>query len=190
MLVRNRLAGALAVLMGAVPRTVVGQEPFVEGSGNVTPVLRTTIFVRDLDESVNLYRDILGLQTRVELVLEGDLTNQILGTEGKKVRVLILQSGDTMTGNVGLFAYDDTEVSPPEQIMRTEVRTGDVALVFVTDDIQGIYQKVKTQGYTVVSPPMVLFPQSDTSQESLEMLFFDRDGIGINLIQRNVSNRY
>ena len=57
----------------------------------------------------------------------------------------------------------------------------------MTSDIFGIYEKVKAAGYTIVSPPMVLFPQEGSDTQSYEMLFFDHDGIGVNLIQRNVS---
>jgi catechol 2,3-dioxygenase-like lactoylglutathione lyase family enzyme len=145
-------------------------------------MLRASVFVRDIDESLKLYRDILGLKPRRELVLEGEPVNQVLGTTGKRVRVAILQSGDTLVGNVGLFSFLDEPPPPPEP--RTAVRTGDTAFIFLTTDIQGIYAQVKAAGYSIVSAPMVLFPDPDAAVQDLEMLFFDRDGIGINLIQR------
>ena len=61
-----------------------------------------------------------------------------------------------------------------------------MAFIFITNDIQGIYERVESAGYTIVSPPMVLFPEESAETQSLEMLFFDRDGIAVNLIQRNV----
>ena len=34
---------------------------------------------------------------------------------------------------------------------------------------------------------MVLFPKKDDEKQDYEMLFYDRDGIGVNLIQRSVN---
>jgi len=160
----------------------LAQEPTVPTGERLTPMLRASVFVRDIDESLKLYRDILGLKPRIERVLEGGEVNAVLGTEGKSVRVAILQSGDTLIGNVGLFSFVGDTSPPPER--RSEVRTGDTAFIFITTDIQGIYEQVRAAGYAIVSPPMVLFPDPDAAEQDLEMLFFDADGIGINLIQR------
>ncbi len=161
----------------------LAQEPGVPPGEKLTPMLRASVFVRDIDESLKLYRDILGLKVRLETVLEGEPVNQVLGTTGKTVRVAILQSGDTLAGNVGLFSFLG-ETPPPPPPPRTDVRTGDSAFIFVTTDIHGIYARARDAGYTIVSPPMVLFPNPEVEVEDLEMLFFDADGIGINLIQR------
>ena len=170
--------------MTATKNPAPAPEPPVPDAELLSPMLRATVFVRNLEESLKLYRDILGLKPWLERVLDGDRTNRILGTEGKSVRVVILRSGDATTGNVGLFTYDDDQpLAPP----RDDIRTGDVAFIFITNDIQGIYERVESAGYTVVSPPMVLFPEESAETQSLEMLFFDRDGIAVNLIQRNVS---
>ena len=58
-----------------------------------------------------------------------------------------------------------------------------MALVFNTTDINGIADAVKAAGYPVISMPMVLFPRDDMEVQSLEMLFRDKDGILVNLIQ-------
>ena len=160
----------------------LAQEPTVPSGERLTPMLRASVFVRDIDESLKLYRDILGLKPRIERVLEGDEVNAVLGTRGKTVRVAILQSGDTLVGNVGLFSFVCDTSPPPEP--RSEVRTGDTAFIFITTDIRGLFQQVRDAGYAIVSPPMVLFPDPEAEEQDQEMLFFDADGVGINLIQR------
>lgn len=147
--------------------------------------MRSTHFVRDLDESLKLYKDILGLRPRVERTLEGPALDKVLGTEGKPVKVAILQSGDLVYANVGLFQFVEDD-SPPRPDPRTFVKTGDAAVVFLTSDIFGIYEKVKAAGYTIVSAPLILFPKENSETQDYEMLFFDHDGIGVNLIQRDV----
>jgi catechol 2,3-dioxygenase-like lactoylglutathione lyase family enzyme len=161
------------------------QEPDFPDGFILSPLMRSTHFVRDLDESLKLYQDILGLRPRVERTLEGERTDAILGTKDKPVRVSILQSGDLVYANVGLFQFVEDD-SPPRPEPRTYAQTGDAAVVFLTSDIFGIYEKVKAAGYPIVSPPMILFPQEGSDTQSYEMLFFDHDGIGVNLIQRDV----
>ncbi|MDJ0926808.1 MAG: VOC family protein [Gammaproteobacteria bacterium] len=161
-------------------------EPVAPAGELLSPMLRASVFVHDLEESLKLYRDILGLRVRVARTLEGKPVNRVLGTRGKTVSLAILQSGDTLSGNVGLFSYGDGTQPPPAP---NEVRTGDVAFVFITNDIHGIYTRVKAAGFTIVSPPMVLFPSDDPGNDSLEMLFFDRDGVAINLIQRPANQK-
>lgn len=172
---------AIILLMSLATSSAQSAEPPIPSGEQLTPMLRASIFVHDLDESLKLYRDILGLTVRLARTLEGEPVNKILGTSGKTVRLAILQSGNTLTGNVGLFSYDEG-TQPPRA--GTSVTTGNVAFVFVTNDIQGIFERVSAAGYQVVSPPSVLFPSDDPAKESLEMLFFDRDGVGVNLIQR------
>jgi len=154
--------------------------------GNIiSPMLRSTHFVNDIDESLKLYRDILGLEIRADLILEGDRTNKVLGTEGKKVRAVVLKSGDLYNGGVGLFQFLDTI---PSKKVRVDAfaKPGDAVLVFITSDIFGIYKQVKNHKFLIASSPMILFPKEGTDRQDYEMLFYDRDGIGINLIQRSV----
>ncbi len=59
------------------------QEPNISDCFIVTPLMRSTHFVRDVDESLKLYRDILGLRPRIEQTFKSEEWDRILGTEGK-----------------------------------------------------------------------------------------------------------
>ncbi len=163
------------------------QEPDIPDGFILSPLMRSTHFVRDVDESLKLYRDILGLRPRVEQTFKSEEWDRILGIKDKTVRVAIMQSGDTVFANVGLFQLVDNN-PPPRPAPRAYVETGDPAVVFLTSDIFGINDKVKAAGYSIVSEPIVLFPREGSDTQSYESLFFDRDGILVNLIQRNVPN--
>jgi catechol 2,3-dioxygenase-like lactoylglutathione lyase family enzyme len=150
----------------------------------VSPLSRTTIFVRDLDESLKLYRDILGLKPRRERILEGPFWNEINGTPGenKRVQVVILQTTTgEVVGNVGLFQFIDENDGPPVY-KPPRVQTGDVALIMLTREIFPLFEKVKQAGYTIISPPRTQDPNPGPNS-SYEMMFFDRDGVIINFIQ-------
>jgi len=164
---------------------VQAQVPTVADGARVSAVSRTTVFVRDLDESLKLYRDILGMKARTDRLLEGEFWNGVVGTHGedKKIKVMIMQTQDgEQIGNVGLFQYVDENDGPPVY-KAPRMQTGDVALIFLTEDIFGIYNEVKDAGYTIVSPPSNQNPNAGPD-DGYEMIFFDRDGIAVNLIQR------
>lgn len=178
------LAATLTLLLGA-SGLALAQTPSVADGARVSAVSRTTVFVRDIDESLKLYRDILGMTPRVDRTLEGEFWNGVVGTHGedKKIKVLIMQTQKgEQVGNVGLFQYVDENDGPPVY-KPPRIQTGDVALIFLTEDIFGIYEEAKAAGYTIVSPPSNADPNAGPD-DGYEMIFFDRDGIAINLIQR------
>jgi catechol 2,3-dioxygenase-like lactoylglutathione lyase family enzyme len=150
----------------------------------VAPLSRATIFVRDRAEALKLYRDILGLRVRVDREFSDERFNRIMGTQNLRARVSILQSGDTVYGNIGIFELvGEDRTGVPDPSREPAARTGDVAVVFFTNDMVGIAAKVTAAGYAIVAPPMVLFPDPKLAMQPREMLFRDRDGILVNLIQ-------
>lgn len=175
------LAGILVALQAAAQPPPSNPVPpgFI-----LSPMARATVFVKDVDESLKLYRDILGLRLRANRDAADERFNAVLGTKGATTKVRILQSGDVVYGNVGLFELEGGD-TPMGNAPSTATRTNpcDVALVFNTTDINGIANTVKAAGYPIISMPMVLFPRDDMEVQSLEMLFRDKDGILVNLIQ-------
>ena len=180
----RRTAAVLACAFLLAAGTAAGQNITIADGARVSPVSRITVFVRDLDESLKLYRDILGLKPRRERMLEGPFWNDVVGTAGedKRIKVMILKTTEgEVVGNVGLFQFVDENDGPPVY-KPPRVQTGDVALIMVTEDIIGIYETVRDAGYTVIAPPMNA--AGNTGPDAgYEMLFFDRDGIIVNLIQ-------
>ena len=58
--------GALVATAGFFPALLSAQE--VPPGVTVSPMTRATLFVRNLDDSLKLYRDILVLKTRINRV--------------------------------------------------------------------------------------------------------------------------
>ena len=141
--------------------------------------------MRELDKSLTLYRDILGLKPRRERVLEGPFWNQVNGTAGedKVVKVVILQTTEgELVGNIELFQFIDENDGPPVY-KPPRVQTGDMALILLTEDIMGPYETVRDAGYTIIAPPSTQ-DEKPGPNPSYEMMFFGRDGIIVNFIQR------
>jgi catechol 2,3-dioxygenase-like lactoylglutathione lyase family enzyme len=152
----------------------------------VSPIARATIFVRDLEESLKLYRDILGLKPWFDNYWKGSSINDIMGTKGLELRATVLRSGDAAVGNIGLYQLYKQAGEAPVPSQRTDTRIGDVAVVFHTTEIDRLTEEIIAAGYAILSPPVVLMPRADMAVQGREMMFRDRDGVLVNLVQSGV----
>jgi catechol 2,3-dioxygenase-like lactoylglutathione lyase family enzyme len=104
---------------------------------------RTTLLVRDLDRSLALYRDVLGLRVRLDTAP---------GAEPGKTRLVILCANDTFMGCVGLLRRADLPADAP--VERRKPRYGDVYLVFNLKDLEQRFERARAvPGVTVESEP-------------------------------------
>ncbi|HPF28344.1 MAG TPA: VOC family protein [Steroidobacteraceae bacterium] len=153
-------------------------------SSAVTPLKRTAIIVRDMDRSLEFYRDVLRMNVWVEGAAGAELPAlyQLLGMPPCNVRWVILQSGDVDFGMVGLFEL--TDPAPDDDTHRNVDRAnrGEACLVFHTADVDGIYQRSRAIGLTVLCPPTVLTLEQH-GVSSKEMTLRDPNGVLCNFIQ-------
>lgn len=162
----------------------------------VRPLSRTTLVVRDIDASLHLFRNILGMATKLDLTIKGPEVNALLGTEKQTVRIVILHVEGSEIGNVGLLSYPDSrpdskpdlkdatieKKSPPS----TSLNVGQVALVMDTHDIDAVAKKARAASYVIISDPRVIFDRPNMITQSREMIFVGPENIAINLIQQGI----
>lgn len=151
----------------------------------VGTMVRTALFVADLERSSAFYRDILGL---TGLYAEGQLTHaaaaQLLGMPAAAtIRYRILKAPDRPNrGMVGLFEVSNP--APPAVTKRRGgINVGEACLVFYCDDVAATHRKLLEQGYAVLCPPLHL--QVTATKGQPEMVCMDPDGVLVNLIQRD-----
>lgn len=167
---------------------VVSRSPAVFQPGQaLAPMARATIFVRNIDESLKLYRDILGLKPMFDNMWKGKGINDIMGTTGKDLRATVLMAGESTVGNIGIYQLYNEKGTPPPPAKTADTRIGDVAVIFPTNDIWGLTKKIKDAGYVIVSPPVSLMNRPDMKQQALEMMFRDADGVLVNLVQAGIA---
>lgn len=149
----------------------------------VDSVSRTTLVVDDVTEALPLFTEVLGLSIRLDRELDGQVLNQLLGTEDESIRIVILQSGAATSGNIALLQYLGADRPRDPKSYDGRLDPGEVALVMETSAIDAIHKEAKARGYVIVSPPAVLFPQQNMVEQRREMMLIGPNGIGINLIQ-------
>lgn len=173
-------------LMPAGSQTVPATPPSFQPGQRLAPMARATIFVRDIDASLALYRDILGLRPSFDNYWRGTAINRIMGTEGRELRAVVLMAGESTIGNIGIYQIYREPGPPPAAAAGRDTRIGDVAVVFPTNDIWNLTKRIEAAGYAIVSPPVVLVERPNMRQQGVEMMFRDADGVLVNLVQPGV----
>jgi len=148
----------------------------------ISPMVRSALFVRDLDRSVRFYREVLGLH---ETWFEGDLTegnaHELLGRpSGTTTRAVILKAPGPAYGMVGLFEVRDP--APPAVAREpSTINAGETCLVFYCSDLDPVIASLAERGMETLCAPVRLRIGETVKQR--ETCFRDPDGVLINLIE-------
>jgi catechol 2,3-dioxygenase-like lactoylglutathione lyase family enzyme len=118
-------------------------------------VHHVTICVKDLDESLSFYRDLLGLEIWAEFN-EGSFSSKkelgsYLGSGGEpQIRSVILQKGELVSGMVELFQW----LTPSGKTVNKSTgmyERGMWVLAFTTTDIEQMYNKLSENGIEFIT---------------------------------------
>ena len=179
----------VAVGNDAPVRTVAG-EPTAAGVEEPderlpTDVRRSTIIVRDIENSLKLYRDVIGLEVNYDTTVTTSGVALPAGEPGATARLVLLNSNDPWVGWVGLMEWIDPVIPAGEYPKR--MGPGDVVMVMNTDDVEGRCEMAKSvPGVTFTAEPRLqVYPGRDGGADIRVMgcNFFDPDGILIELNQ-------
>lgn len=153
----------------------------------VSRLVRTALFVSDLDRSSRFYKQGLGYH---EVYSAGDLTHEVahalLGVPvDSAIRYEIVKAEGPNFGMIGMF---EVKPSPPPVSRRKEgVNVGEGCLVMLTTDIRAVRDRLVDLGGEIVCEPKRLVVRG-TGPGNLEMTCRDPDGMLINLIERPVES--
>lgn len=191
------VAPIISLLLLGCTQTIVERELIVQEDTRVAPgyrpppeplatdFRRTTLIVRDLDASLALYRDVIGLQ--LQYVTDSTMTGKAIpaGGEGDKAKFALLSANDPFVGMIGLLHWVEPSLPDPGPYP-TRLTTGGVVLVFNTDRIEErCAEAAKVPGVTInAEAHLQVFPSRNDSGELHVMgcTMFDPDG---NLIEIN-----
>lgn len=151
----------------------------------VSRIVRTAIFVSDLERSVRFYREALGYrEVYANGVLEHKVGHALIGVpEDSVIRYEIVKTDELNFGMVGLF-----EAKPSPPAFRRENRganLGEGCMVFFATDIHAVRDRIVKLGGEIVCEPQLLAVHT---LRQLEMTCRDPDGMLINLIERPTEN--
>jgi catechol 2,3-dioxygenase-like lactoylglutathione lyase family enzyme len=126
----------------------------------------STVVVRDIEKSLHFYRDVLGFKVIMDRELSGREIDDTVGIQNVTLRMILLQVGDQQNGFIGLVSF----VSP-------EKATFPHALVFETDNINEVYNRLKHAGEKPINEAVSVSIDEFTGEGSVKVFgCFDPDG--------------
>ena len=154
----------------------------MENGFSTTPVSRITLFCRDLDQSLELYRDILGFKEIEKKTIQSkefnELMNDLLpGTKaGDKIHLIILKAQDPVVGMIGLLKPIDPEEEFPA--VEFDFKYGSSVFVVGVDDVEELYEKALKFGAKMRAPlSETIYPGADGNDVHVKSLgLYDPDG--------------
>ena len=108
----------------------------------------TGFVVRDLERSVAFYTEVMGLETLMQLEIDGEFAARVVGFEDAHLKVALLNMGDGH--NLELVQY----IYPPSaegQINRNDL--GASHLAFFVENIEEYYATMSQKGLRFIGPP-------------------------------------
>ena len=147
----------------------------------VSRIVRTAIFVSNLEKSVRFYKEALGFgRVYANGVLEHKVGHALIGVpDDSVIRYEIVQADEVNFGMVGLF--EAKPVPPSFTRANRGANLGEGCMVFFATDIHAVRDRVVELGGEIVCEPQLLVVH-DLRQ--LEMTCRDPDGMMINIIER------
>jgi catechol 2,3-dioxygenase-like lactoylglutathione lyase family enzyme len=151
-----------------------------------TDIRRATIIVRDMEKSLQLYRDVMGMKVNYDTVVTTSGLALPAGEPGAKARLVLLNSNDPYIGWIGLMQWTTPALPDPGPYPK-RMGPGGVVIVTNTDDVPGkCAAAAKVPGVTVTSPPREQSYPGRNGAPPIRVIgcnFFDPDGILIEMNQ-------
>ena len=150
-----------------------------------TIVRRTTLVVRDIQRSVEFYRDALGLKVYYDSELELSGVVMPIASAGAKCHLVIMQAEDPWIGMLGLMQVTDP-LEPDPGPYRQRLSIGDVAFVMASEDARATFERVRASGVQLIQEPTESAVPKPGGGEirMITSSFFDPDGFFLEVNQR------
>ena len=151
-----------------------------------TDVRRVTIIVRDMERSLKLYRDVVGLKVNYDTMVETSGVALPAGVPGAKARLVLLNANDPFVGWIGLMQWTDPKLEGPVDYPK-RMTFGGTVIVMNTDDVDGrCAAAAKLPGVTQTALPRMQEYPGRNGAPPIHVKgcnFFDPDGVLIEMNQ-------
>ena len=144
-----------------------------------SPVSRVTLFCRDIEKSLALYRDILSFEEIENKSIQSKEFNELMNISDENcfVRISYLQSERSDHGLIALFEINSSKLDKNQSIQNKSIQYGQSVIVLSTRDHQKIYQELKKKDYTFLVKPTEYEKSEDSDYIKAgiykEMSFYD-----------------
>jgi catechol 2,3-dioxygenase-like lactoylglutathione lyase family enzyme len=150
-------------------------------------IRRTTIIVRDMETSLKLYRDALGMRVNYDERMTVSSAAFAQGGPPRPIRLVLLNANDPWIGWIGLIQYTDRPNHPKVKQPKV-LGPGSHIMVAAVADAQKACDAAKLAPGVrlVVEPKISIYPPRIAGAAPIRVLgcqFFDADGAYLELNQ-------
>lgn len=157
--------------------------PLPEAQRTPVDVRRVTLVVRDIEQSLPLYRDALGLKVVYDEKIGGG-TDKDGKTTPPSVRLVLLRANDDFVGLIGLMQRLNPPQAPPPPVFQKAQAGGHIIVINVAD-LDTRFAKVRaTPGVKIADEPEPIEYPAPGGKGTIPVLFsavWDPDGNFIEL---------
>jgi len=112
--------------------------------------LHVGICVKNLEESVKFYKEVMKMEEEFRAYHSGDKISQVVGVENAELNVCVLKKGDM---RIELIEYGNKIGN--SKVYKPQNELGIIHIAFGVDDIDKEYDRIKSYGFEFNAPPMV-----------------------------------
>jgi catechol 2,3-dioxygenase-like lactoylglutathione lyase family enzyme len=172
------LVGCVTVNATVAPETLAEERIPID-------LRRTTLVVRDIEASLALYRDALGLQVEYDQSLTSPRLGRADSDGVNRSRLVLLSANNDYIGMLGLWQFLDQTAHDRRAPDAADFTPGDIVLLFNADDVDAAFARASAvPGVTVVSPPAERrYPSPQGDIVVIVSMLTDADGHTVELNQ-------
>ena len=144
----------LCCVVLALTAATVDAAPVADASRVPIDLRRTTLIVRDMENSLRFYRDALGLKVVYDNIIRTPRTAASDEAAQRSLRLVFVQANDDFIGIIGLIEYRKPLKQPPA-VVPDAFSIGTNVLLFNAKDLDGAFAKAcAVPGVTIVERPV------------------------------------
>jgi len=140
----------------------------------VEDFLHVGIGVKNLEKSIEFYRDVMQMQEEFRAYHEGERISSVVGVDDAELNVCVLKKGNV---RIELIEYGSKAENGCGHKRQNE--PGLIHIAFIVDDVDKEYERIKKHGYKFFAPPMV------TRENGPKITYFEGpDNVVIEIYQK------
>ena len=144
---------SMSVLACILLATAIGAAPVPEAERVPVDLRRTTLVVRDMDESLAFYRDALGMRVVYDQMIRTPRSATSDDEAERSLHLVFLQANDDYVGIIGLIEYYKPRKTPPAAPAEP-FSIGSMVFVFNIQELDRVFARARaTPGVQVLSEP-------------------------------------
>ena len=137
----KNIFSTLLITSALLVSTNAATQPVPEAERTQVDIRRTTLVVRDIDKSLPLYRDALGLKVVYDQLIGGN-TDKDGKVKPPTIRLVLLRANDQFIGLLGLMQRLNQPMLPPLTEFK-KPNAGGMIMVINAKDLETRWEKIK-----------------------------------------------